>query len=234
MMFKRVLLFICVVVALMTTVFSVSAAPPTKPVISSPEDGIISHTHTPLLVWEASEGATSYQLILRQSDGTPILTTTLSVADDDPCTGNTCLYSMVGDGISLQNRLYKWRVVAINDDGSNASPFAEFKVDYPGKPGLTLPQANQNVSPTPAFQWELIVQADYYFVFVQSLKTGFTLKSVPIDAVDACSSSCAFAFNVMLPKGDYRWWVEARTLTFPNVSRSAKRKFTVVVLKKLD
>lgn len=226
---KHLLLFFCLVFVLITTVFSVSAAPPTKPVITSPEDGVISNTHTPLLVWEASDGATSYKLVLQTSAGAAVFSKTLVVATDDPCSGgDSCLFSLVNDDINLANRAYRWRVIALNDDGQNASPFAVFTVDFPGKPTLVSPTNNAPAGQVQTFTWNVVDQADSYTVVVQHIASGHKLISIPLSTGSACTGDlCDFTFNSLLKLGENRWWVEARQVSFTNISRSAKRKITV-------
>jgi hypothetical protein len=228
---KHLLSFFCLVFVLVTTVFSVSAAPPTKPVITSPEDGEVINTHTPLLSWQASDGATSYKLILQTSQGAAVLTKTLTVETDDPCSGgDNCSYSMVNDDINLLNRAYRWRVIARNQDGNNASPFANFTVDFPGKPTLVSPANNAAAGQVQTFQWNVVDQAELYTVVVEHINSGNKTVSISLLPGEVCSGDvCSFTFNSLLKLGANRWWVEARQLTFPNVSRSAKRKINVAL-----
>lgn len=227
---KHLLSFFCLVFVLITTVFSVSAAPPTKPVLTSPENGDTVNTHTPLLSWQASDGATSYKIILQTSpQKAKVFTKILSVETDDPCSGgDTCNYSMVNDEINLLNRAYRWRVIARNQDGNKVSPFATFTVDFPGKPTLVSPANNGPAVQVQTFEWGVVDQAETYTVVVQHIKSGQKTISVPLSPAEFCEgSTCTFQFNSLLKLGATRWWVEARQLTFPNVSRSAKRKMTV-------
>lgn len=225
---KQMFSFFSVVFALMATAFTVSAAPPTKPVITSPEDGVISNTHTPLLVWEASDGADDYKLILQTSpQGAPVFSTTLNVVEDAPCSGDTCLYSMVNDGVELLNRAYRWRVIAMNEDGNNASAFATFTVDFPGKATLVSPANNAPAGQVQTFTWNVVAQADNYTVVVEQISNGNKLISIPLTQAVCSGDLCSFTFNSLLKVGAHRWWVETRQITFPNVSRSAKRKINV-------
>jgi hypothetical protein len=115
----------------------------------------------------------------------------------------------------------------MNEDGNNASPFAVFTVDFPGKATLVSPANNAPAGQVQTFTWNVVAQADNYTVVVQQISNGNKLVSIPLTQAVCSGDLCSFTFNSLLKVGAHRWWVETRQITFPNVSRSAKRKITV-------
>lgn len=228
---KRFTLLVLAALLSLMLILPVAAARPKKPVIIEPAGGEIYNTHTPFLEWSEGEGATRYRVTLWDKNGNVVLNKNLN----NPgliCLDTICGYSMVSDGIDLDNGRHTWRVVAFNDDGSRPSEIEPFIIDFPGKPTLTLPLNNANVGSLPAFQWDEVTLADDYTVVIQSVATGFRFKSIPLDGgLNCLDTICGFTFSgLVLPPGKYKWWVEARKDTFDNVSRSKKFKFTVVPL----
>jgi len=104
--------------------FTTIAGKPNIPTLSSPEDGAIDQSTSPILQWEASTGATSY---------------TLQVSANSSF--SSFVYNQSGLTSSIQqindlsnNSTYYWRVKATNSVGSSDFSIAwSFKTDLPPK-----------------------------------------------------------------------------------------------------
>jgi hypothetical protein len=90
-----------------TSSFTTLVAAPSAPVLSAPPNGATKVPATPTLSWNASSGATSYDVYFGTESSPPLATTTVGTA-----------YS---PGTLTAGTLYYWRVVAKNAGGSNSS-----------------------------------------------------------------------------------------------------------------
>jgi len=89
-----------------------AALPPTPPTLLSPANGATGVSLSPTLTWNASSGATSYDVYFGTSS-TPPLVTNVSTTSYVP-------------GTLIPNTIYHWQVVARNAGGTGASPVWSF------------------------------------------------------------------------------------------------------------
>lgn len=208
----------------------VIAAPPEKPVITSPGGGEVYNTHSPLLEWTEGAGATEYDIVIRNALNAVVFKKK-GLAAGDVCTEGACSYSLATEEppFSFLNGTYTWNVLGKNVDGRNRSAKATFIIDFPGKPTLVSPDKNATTGTTPVFSWNTVDAAEEYTVVVNHPSTGVKLISIPLTPVEVCIGDvCTFSFNSIFRPGTYRWWVQAKQITFPNVSKSERRKIKVV------
>ncbi len=111
--------------------FTTLVLPPAAPVLISPANGATGVSLSPTLSWNASSGATSYDVYFGSSSPPPLVTNT---------TGTTSSTGTLGAG-----RLYYWQVVAKNSAGSASSDIWSFTV----QPGA----GTAGFTPAPASPW---------------------------------------------------------------------------------
>ena len=140
--------------------------PPPPPVLISPENGS-SVSWTPTLIWEASQGATSYniQILSRIRRRLRVVYSATEI---------TSTQYTVPEGILSLNTLYYWRVCGVNSYGqSDWSSMWSFTVTSlgpqpPPPPTLISPENGSIVRTlTPTFEWEEISDADLYELSIE-------------------------------------------------------------------
>ncbi|HEX2619345.1 MAG TPA: hypothetical protein VHL11_04335 [Phototrophicaceae bacterium] len=224
---RRLISFVSVMVVLAVTVFTVTAssrAVPPAPVLVSPADGETVNTHSPLLQWTGSD-ADVFKVLVKNSANEKVLKVNASPVD--ACTGSDCSLSPSLNGVDFLNDTFTWKVIAKNVDGKASSTKFSFTVDFPGTPTLLSP-APDYVGPVSGFSWEPVAAAEQYRLRVKNLTSGEKLVLLDwTNAGDICGATCDYLYEGTFDEGvSYKWWVEARQITFPNVSKSDKWKFT--------
>ncbi len=103
-------------------------APPAVPVLTYPSDGATGVTVAPTLVWSATAGAREYDVYFGTSASPPLVWSRMTGTSYRPDT-------------LTAGRVYYWRVVAKNSDGSNTSLTWSFttSVSPPAAPYLDAP-----------------------------------------------------------------------------------------------
>jgi hypothetical protein len=205
------------------------AAPPEKPVITSPGGGQVYDSYSPLLQWIEGAGATEYDIVIRNALNVAVIKQK-GLAAAEVCTAGECSFSLeIQDPpLSLANGTYTWSVLGKNVDGQNRSAKETFSVEFPGKAPLLSPDNNATTGTVPTFSWTAVDLADQYRVIVANPTTGDKLVSILLGTGDACTGDvCTFSFNSVFKPGAYRWWVLTKQASFPNTSKSEKRKINM-------
>jgi subtilisin family serine protease len=134
--------------------FTTQGSAPPAPTLVSPGNGTTGVSLTPALSWNASSGATSYDVYLGTSSSPPLAANT---------TGTTYAPGTLSSGT-----LYYWRVVAKNSTGSSSSTTWSFttEVSAPPAPTLVSPAGGATgVSLTPVLRWNASNGATSYDVY---------------------------------------------------------------------
>jgi len=167
-----------------------AATGPSAPVLASPANGATG-VAAPTLTWQASTGATSYNVFFGTASIPPQVTTT---------TGTTYTPSGLGAGVT-----YYWSVTAVNASGSSSSAIWSFttaQVAPPTAPVLTSPASGaSNVSLAPTLTWQASTGALEYSVFFG------TVSPPPLVAQ---TSATAYAVGALSPGVTYYWNVLAQ------------------------
>jgi len=174
--------------------------PPAPPVLSSPANGATGVSTSPTLSWEASSGATSYQVQVSTSSSF-----TSTVYDQSVTTTSTTVAGL------LANTRYYWRVNASNTGGESSwSDVWSFTTQTAGgsappAPTLVSPaNGASNVSRTPTLTWNAASGADSYRVQV-STRSNFS--KIVFDQSDLTDTSVTLPELGRLTK--YYWHVSA-------------------------
>lgn len=215
---------------LSAVVFAADRAAPSKPTLTSPTNGEISTTHSPLLQWtyNSNETVDSFKVIVKNALNQRVYKKVVTPVD--VCDGDSCFASPGAEEISFANELHTWFVIARNADGRAKSDKFTFTINFPGSPVLIAPVDGADVPIMPTFTWEPVAQAEQYRIKVRG--TGSTTTKYTSDWLDGatvCSgNACSHGMTTELTLGTYKWFVEARQTTFNNVSKSVKNTMTVV------
>jgi hypothetical protein len=133
--------------------------PPPTPTLSSPANGTTSVSTSPTLNWNASSGATSYQL---QVSTNPSFSTT--IVNQSGITGTS--YGVTG---LTDSTTYYWRVNATNPGGTSVYSISwsfttsEGSGNPPAAPTLASPlNGATGISPSPTFTWNASSGATSY------------------------------------------------------------------------
>jgi hypothetical protein len=134
-----------------------AVGPPESPTLASPSNGATGVSTAPTLTWNASGGATSYQL---QVSGNSGFSTT--VVNQSGITGTS--YDVTG---LSNNTLYYWRVNATNASGtssySTAWSFTTAGLASPPTPTLSSPSnGSTGVQTSPTLSWNASTGAASY------------------------------------------------------------------------
>ncbi len=135
--------------------FTTQVAAPAAPVSSVPANGATGIAATPTLSWNASTGATSYDVYFGTGSSPPLVANTA---------GTVC-----SPGVMAAGTLYYWRVVAKNAGGSSTSGTWSFttQVAAPAAPVLSVPaNGASGVSATPTLSWNTSSGATSYDVYL--------------------------------------------------------------------
>jgi hypothetical protein len=121
------------------------------PVLVSPANGATGVSVTPALSWNASNGATSYDVYFGTSSSPPLATNTSGTG--------------YAPGTLSGGTLYYWRIVAKNSGGSASSATWSFTTQV-AAPALVFPaNGATGVSVTPALSWSASTGATSYDVY---------------------------------------------------------------------
>lgn len=200
---------------------------PTAPTLTSPTDGgVVGGTDiSPTITWSAVDGATAYQMLLRDGSGKRVIKTLLNAGE--VCTPD-CAYSLATAGKTLVNKqTYKLSLTAINELGGSKANFT-FTAQFPGKATLVSPDVNATVGTTPTFSWLAVNGAVEYRLIFKRSATGIVRKTAWLGAATVCTGDdCTYTLTggEALKKGKHVWRVEARNQY--GKQKSVKRKLTV-------
>ncbi len=135
--------------------FTTQVAAPPAPVLTAPSNGASGVSQSPTLRWNASSGATSYDVYFGTASSPPLATNTVSVS-----------YS---PGTLSAGTVYYWCVVAKNTGGSNTSSTWSFTTLTTGPPAPVLSSPSNGataVSQTPTLSWGAAAGATSYDVYL--------------------------------------------------------------------
>ena len=169
-----------------TRSFTTQAAPP-APVLFSPTNGAMVASVTPPLTWNASTGATSYDVYFGTTSPPPLV-------------ANTSATSYAPGTLNAGTRYY-WQVTAKNGGGSNSSAIWSFTTQVAG-PVLVSPVAGAaGVALTPTLSWAASTGATSYDVY-------FGTASTPPLVTNTTATS--YAPGTLSAGTRYYWQVTAR------------------------
>jgi len=135
--------------------FTTQTGVPPAPALVSPTSYATGVSLTPTLIWNPSNGATSYDVYFGTAVPLPLVTNTAATS-----------YS---PGALADQTTYIWQVVAKNALGSTASGYAQFTTLHngPTPPDLISPSYNATgVSTTPTLIWSAPTGATSYDVYL--------------------------------------------------------------------
>ncbi len=197
--------------------FTTIAIPPSAPVLLTPTDASTGISVTPTLSWNASAGATTYQLQVSKSAGFGT-----TVFDDSTITATSKLVGPLGSDTT-----YYWRVRAKNTGGwSSYSSTWSFTTSaaVPSAPVLLAPaNASTGISVTPTLSWNAASGATAYQLQVS--------KSVGFGTLVFDDSTIAITSKLVGTLGNdttYYWRVRAKNATGWS-SYSTTWNFTTIV-----
>jgi hypothetical protein len=217
------------VVTLLPLGVSSAQEAPDIPVLTSPMDGSIQNTDTPLFQW-SDVTADVYKLVIKDESGVKFLKQKLNSAD--VCEEFTaCSYSLVNVDLTFtENGDYLWKIVAKNEFGKAKSETAGFTIDFPGAPELVSPADGDTlispVSDLMSFSWNEVVTATRYVFSIKHLESGEKVKQT-LDNPVCPSGVCEYTLPVLLFPGTFTWRFTAQQPPISNKSKSEKRTLIV-------
>jgi hypothetical protein len=204
---------------------SAGAAPPAAPTLVYPAG--TTPTITPYFQWNVATGATSYELLVQNTQGvagdfrfpaSACGTYCYATPSAPACVGTTtCPFLQSG-------MTYAWFVRASNADGTSAWS-AGNTILVEGPPTLLSPAEGSSTSTTPSFAWRTM-DAVHDFLVIEDLQSSGFLDSplshacAPVagTALQECSAD---PLAPLLAGHRYAWYVDN------NLGRSATFHFTV-------
>jgi hypothetical protein len=164
----------------------VNSASPPAPTLLAPANGASGVSLQPVLSWNASSGATSYDVHFGTSSPPPLAAST---------TGTSYVPGPLRVGTQ-----YFWQIVARNGSDSNLSATWSFTTEViaPEAPALSSPaNGATSVLTTPVLAWSASLGADSYDVYIDgSLVTN--------------TQDTSYAPQTLTPDTAYSWSVVAR------------------------
>ena len=192
--------------------------PPSAPILSSPSNGATGVSMTPTLQWNASSGASSYQVQVATSSGF-----TTIVFDQS---GITNTQVTVSPALSPSTQYY-WRANATNAYGtsswSSTWSFTTAPCTPPAAPTLSSPaDLATGISTTPTLQWNAVSGAVSYTVQVatSSSFTSLVFAQPGVTSTQVVVTP-GLALNTM-----YFWRVNATNSCAATSPWSSYRRFT--------
>ncbi len=180
--------------------FTTIVAAPSAPTLSSPSNGATGVSITPTLSWNASAGATSYQLQVSTSSSF-----TITVVNQNGITATSYAVSGLTDGT-----VYYWRVNATNAGGTSAysdtwSFTTAAAVNPPATPTLVSPgNGTTGISTSPTMSWNVSIGAASYQLQV-SINPNFSTTVVSQTGITGTS----FGVSGLVNNTTYYWRVNA-------------------------
>jgi sugar lactone lactonase YvrE len=127
-------------------------APPSAPVLSAPANGATAVSLTPVLSWNASSAATSYDVYFGTAAAPPLVVSDTTATTFSPGTLNA-------------GTPYYWRVVAKNTGGSNTSATWSFTTQVAAPVPVSPVNGAATVSLAPPLVWNPSAGASSYDVY---------------------------------------------------------------------
>ncbi len=171
---------------------TVGSPPPPVVTLSTPANGASGVSTSPTLIWNASTGATSYDVYLSASNPPPAVTATVGF------TG----YNASG---LTPNTTYYWKVVAKNAAGSSpASAVWSFTTGQPPPAVMLLAPTNgaSGLSTSLTLSWTASAGATFYDVYLST--------SNPPPTVTAGAVGTSYNETGLTPNTTYYWKVVAK------------------------
>gem|GEM_PF-2780694 len=174
--------------------------PPSAPILLSPDSGAGNISITPTLSWNASSGATAYQLQVSKSVGFSTL-----VFDDSTIALTTKQVGPLGS-----DTMYYWRVRAKNTYGwSGYSSVWNFTTATPPLPPelLAPPDVSTDISLTPTLSWNTSTGAATYHL---QISKGSAFITMVFD--DSTISATSKLIGPLEHNTAYFWRVRAKNI----------------------
>jgi hypothetical protein len=199
--------------AAFTVTITCATCPPSAPTLIAPSGTIT--TQTPAYSWNASPGATSYYLLVQNTQGVAV---GLSLqASSLGCGAGTGTCSVTPATALVNNTSYVWFVNATNANGTGAwSAGKDIFVSAAGPGGP--PSAPTPVSPsgtinttTPTYSWNASAGATAYYLLVQNTQgVAVSMSIAASDAGCASGGTCSIMPSTPLANNSmYNWFVNA-------------------------
>ncbi len=172
--------------------------PMLAPVLTSPTDGMRTHTFRPTFNWETVAGATGYTIQISKDN---TFVTGLITADT-----TTNKYIRTAD--LIQSSTYYWRVRA---NGTNtglwSAPLSFLSIDPPSKPVLSIPANGAVLSANSAtLDWADSTNSPQGYVLQYANNSTFTLNKVEVTGI--ASSTYAIPTEI-IDNRIYYWRVKS-------------------------
>lgn len=198
--------------------FTTVNPPPDPPVLTTPANNAIDLSLSPVLIWNASSGAASYNLQVSISDTFPTFVYNQSSL--------TSTFKQLS-GLNYFTKYY-WRVRATNSFGTSdwSSPVSAFTTTgiAPAVPVLATPANNAaNLSITPTLTWNASPNASNYTIQV-STNSSFA----SIDFVQTVGAVTSVSLSGLSKLVTYYWRVNASNSYGTSAWSSPVRAFTTV------
>jgi hypothetical protein len=195
------------VVAGQTFTVNQSTGGPAPPTLVSPANGATGVSLTPALTWNASAGATSYDVYLGTSPTPPLVT-------------NVTMTSYTSATLAAGTTYY-WQIVAKNSGGTGGSSVWSFTTVPPGAPStpvLTFPaNGATGASLAPTLTWNASTGATSYSVYFGTSPTPPLVTS---------TTGTGYYTGPLVAGNTYYWQIVATNGTGP--SASAIWSFTTI------
>jgi uncharacterized repeat protein (TIGR01451 family) len=192
--------------------FTISAQPPAPPVLTGPTGAVVGNqTYT----WQASAGATDYQLSVQSPTGAVVVQNWFSAAAI--CTGGNCAVTPVAN---LTDGMHSFWVQGKNCLGTGGwSSGMAFTVSggvvlppptgLPGMPATVTPTGTITAS-MPTYNWTASAQAVDYLLSVRDNAGAVQLMTWYSGPAVCAGANCSISPPRTLANGSYLWSVQAR------------------------
>ena len=186
----------------------ITAGPPATPVTIAPSGTV--GTTTPTYTWNASEGADSYWLLVRNLYGEAVNAS--FTAAQAGCASGTGTCSLTPTGALTVGQPYNWFVNATSSLGTSAwSDARQITASAPAQPTTISPSGTMTTS-TPTYTWNAVSGASSYWLLVRHLN-GEVVNQSYTAAQAGCASGtgiCSLTPAAPLTAGiQYGWFVNA-------------------------
>lgn len=167
------------------------------PQLISPIGGVNQTDRTPILEWEAQDGATHYEVWVNSSTGI----TRVIYNDNVPHIQGAATITYTDTSVLLFNATYRWWVRAFNEDGA-MTDWSTSDTFFVPVPTITAPTGTVASTNLPTFTWTGVPEYVTYELWVNNVTTG---QSRVI--LERGITGTSFTPALPLENGTFRFWV---------------------------